>query len=165
MRIRDLTPDDLDAALELNNHNVPAVNELDAPEIARLVRICHTALTAEVDVDGTWTFAGFCLVFAPGADYASLNYRWFSQHYMEFAYLDRIAVDTTFRRYGIGRGFYAELQQRLPAEFPVLCCEVNVRPMNQPSIDFHRTIGFREVGQQDTDGGNKTVSLLELQLR
>lgn len=165
MRIRDFVTSDLDAALDLNNRNVPALNELDAPEISRLVRICHTALTAEVDVDGVATFAGFCLVFAPGADYASLNYRWFSAHYMEFAYLDRIAVEPTFRRFGIGRGFYAELSQRLPVAFPVLCCEVNVRPRNDASLDFHHAIGFREVGQQDTDGGAKTVSLLELALR
>jgi len=31
-------------------------------------------------------------------------------------------------------------------------------------LHFHQSIGFREVAQQDTDGGNKTVSLLELTL-
>jgi predicted GNAT superfamily acetyltransferase len=46
----------------------------------------------------------------------------------------------------------------------VLCCEVNVRPRNDASLEFHQSIGFREVAQQDTDGGNKTVSLLELRL-
>jgi predicted GNAT superfamily acetyltransferase len=46
----------------------------------------------------------------------------------------------------------------------VLCCEVNVRPRNDVSLEFHHTVGFREVGQQDTDGGKKTVSLLELPL-
>ena len=46
----------------------------------------------------------------------------------------------------------------------MLCCEVNVRPRNDASLRFHHSIGFREVGQQDTDGGNKTVSLLALPL-
>ena len=46
----------------------------------------------------------------------------------------------------------------------MLCCEVNVRPRNDTSLEFHRSIGFREVGQHDTDGGTKTVSLLELTL-
>jgi predicted GNAT superfamily acetyltransferase len=32
-------------------------------------------------------------------------------------------------------------------------------------LKFHHSIGFREVGQQDTDGGKKTVSLLELPLK
>jgi predicted GNAT superfamily acetyltransferase len=73
-------------------------------------------------------------------------------------------VDPAYRRYGIGRAFYAELGARLTGRYPVLLCEVNVRPRNDASLDFHRAIGFREVGQQDTDGGNKTVSLLELTL-
>ena len=43
----------------------------------------------------------------------------------------------------------------------MLFCEVNVRPRNDVSLDFHASLGFREVGQQDTDGG-KRVSLLAL---
>ncbi len=160
MLIRDLVPADLDAALALNNASVPALNELDAPEIARLVAHSELALTAEVDE----TFAGFCIVFAPGAPYQSLNYGWFSRTYDEFVYLDRIAVDPAFRRYGIGRAFYAEIVERSTGRFPRLCCEVNIRPRNDVSLAFHHSVGFREVGQQDTDGGTKTVSLLAMAL-
>lgn len=158
--IRDMTTADLGAALALNNLNVPALNELDEAEIGRLLGMSLVSLAAEVD----GAFAGFCITFAPGVDYGSLNYAWFSRNYMEFAYLDRIAVDPTYRRYGIGRAFYAELRQRLAGTAPVLCCEVNVRPRNDASLEFHQSIGFREVAQQDTDGGKKTVSLLELTL-
>jgi predicted GNAT superfamily acetyltransferase len=158
--IRDMTTADLGAALALNNLNVPALNELDDAEIERLLGMSLVSLAAEVD----GAFAGFCITFAPGVDYGSLNYAWFSRNYMEFAYLDRIAVDPAFRRYGIGRAFYAELRQRLTGTTPVLCCEVNVRPRNDASLEFHQSIGFREVAQQDTDGGKKTVSLLELTL-
>ena len=160
MNIRETSPDDLDAALALNNANVPALNELDRTEIGRLVSISEISLTAEVD----GAFAGFCIVFGPSVEYASLNYGWFSRNYADFAYLDRVAVSTSFRRYGVGRGFYAEVIERLAGRFPVLTCEVNVRPRNDASLDFHHSIGFREVAQQDTDGGNKTVSLLELGL-
>ena len=160
MNIRETSSNDLDAALELNNVNVPALNELDRTEIERLVSISAVSLTAEIE----GAFAGFCIVFAPDVEYASLNYQWFSRNYTQFAYLDRIAVNSSFRRYGIGRQFYVELQRRLTGAFPVLCCEVNVRPRNDASLEFHQSIGFREVAQQDTDGGNKTVSLLELPL-
>lgn len=160
MIIRDVRSDDLGAALALNNANVPALNELDDAEIRRLHSMSVVSLAAEVD----GAFAGFCIVLGPGADYASLNYTWFSKRRDNFAYLDRIAVDPAFRRYGIGRGFYAELQIRLAGTWPVLCCEVNVRPRNDVSLEFHHSVGFREVGQQDTDGGKKTVSLLELAL-
>lgn len=158
--IRDTVSADLEAALALNNSNVPALNELDLDEIGRLVSIAHTALTAEVD----GAFAGFCIAMPPGVDYASLNYAWFSRTFDRFVYLDRIAVDSAFRRYGIGRAFYAELIERSRHEYPRITCEVNVRPMNESSLAFHHSLGFREVGQQDTDGGKKTVSLLALPL-
>jgi hypothetical protein len=158
--IRDTVTTDLDAALALNNANVPELNELDRVEIERLLGMAEVALTAEVDD----TFAGFCIVFPPGVDYGSLNYGWFSRTYDDFAYLDRIAVHPSFRRYGIGRAFYAELVGRLTGQFPLLACEVNVRPRNDASLAFHHSIGFREVGQQDTDGGKKTVSLLAMPL-
>jgi predicted GNAT superfamily acetyltransferase len=160
VNIRETTPDDLAAALALNNSNVPAVNELDAVEIERLLGMAAVALTGEVD----GVFAGFCVTFPPGVDYASLNYEWFSCNYDEFIYLDRIAVDPAFRRYGIGRAFYARIVERFTGVYPHLFCEVNVRPRNEASLLFHHSIGFREVGQQDTDGGSKTVSLLALPL-
>jgi predicted GNAT superfamily acetyltransferase len=160
VEIRETIPADLPAALALNNANLPALNELDPPEIARLVAASEVSLTALVD----GAFAGFCIVFAPGAPYQSLNYQWFGRTFVDFAYLDRIAVDPTYRRYGIGRAFYADLVERLHGRFERLCCEVNVRPMNESSLAFHHSIGFAEVGQQDTDGGHKTVSLLSLPL-
>jgi uncharacterized protein len=158
--VRDLQPTDLDAALALNNASLPELSELDAAEIARLTGLSLTSLVAEVDGQ----FAGFCIVFGPGVDYASLNYQWFSDQYRDFAYLDRIAVDPAQRRTGVGRAFYGELVTRLTGVKRVLLCEVNIRPRNDASLDFHHSIGFREVAQQDTDGGNKTVSLLELGL-
>ena len=29
-----------------------------------------------------------------------------------------------------------------------LCCEVNTFPMNKPSINFHKNLGFIEVGKK-----------------
>ena len=165
MRIRDLVSGDLDAVLTLNNDNVPAVSPLDAAELARLVALTSVALVADIDGD----VGGFCMVLPPGVDYASLNYRWFSAQaaglgYGSFEYLDRIAVAPVARRHGVGRAFYAHLAERLSGVAPVLFCEVNVRPRNDASLAFHEVIGFREVGQQDTDGGAKRVSLLALDL-
>jgi predicted GNAT superfamily acetyltransferase len=37
--------------------------------------------------------------------------------------------------------------------------------LNEGSLRFHHRIGFVEVGQQDTDGGTKRVSLLAKPLR
>ena len=160
VNIRETTADDLHAALALNNSSIPALNEIDDAEIERLVGMAALALTAEVD----GAFAGFCITFPPGVDYASLNYGWFSRNYDDFVYLDRIAVDPAYRRLGIGKAFYDQLIERFTGTYPQLLCEVNVRPRNEASLLFHHSIGFREVGQQDTDGGKKAVSLLALPL-
>ena len=160
MLIRPFAAHDVAQATVLNNANVPELNELDEPEVARLSELAEAALVAEVDGH----FAGFCWTIGPDQDYGSLNYGWFSRRYTDFAYLDRIAVAPDFRRYGIGRAFYTELIRRFTGVRPVILCEVNVRPRNETSLRFHHHVGFREVGQQDTDGGNKTVSLLELKL-
>jgi len=151
---------DVDDAVTLNNACVPALNELDRHELDRLRRLSTEALVAEVD----GAFAGFCLVLPPDVDYGSLNYAWFSRTFDDFAYLDRIAVAPSARRLGVGQAFYAELVERLTGRCPLLCCEVNVRPRNEASLRFHHRVGFSEVGQQDTDGGRKTVSLLTMSL-
>jgi predicted GNAT superfamily acetyltransferase len=160
MIIRPLADHDLDDVLALNNASVPEVNELDTAEVARLAGLAEAALVAEVD----GRFAGFCWTLGPDQPYTSLNYQWFSTRYTDFTYLDRIAVGADFRRFGVGRALYAELVRRFTGARPVILCEVNVRPRNEVSLRFHEGLGFREVGQQDTDGGTKTVSLLELAL-
>jgi predicted GNAT superfamily acetyltransferase len=165
VHIRPLRTGDLDAVLALNNANVPAVSGLDRAELARLAALTSISLVAELNR----TFAGFCMVMPPGVDYASLNYTWFSRHagelgYETFAYLDRMAVAPEARRRGVGRALYAGLGEKLTGVVPVLFCEVNVRPRNDTSLAFHAAIGFREVGQQDTDAGAKRVSLLALGL-
>lgn len=160
MLIRPFADHDVAPALALNNACVPDVNELDEAAMRRLWAMAELPLTAEVDGQ----FAGFCWVMGPGVDYESLNYAWFSRRYDDFAYLDRIAVHPDFRRFGIGRAFYTELGRLLAGVRPVLLCEVNLRPRNERSLQFHAHVGFHEVGQQDTDGGAKTVSLLAMEI-
>jgi predicted GNAT superfamily acetyltransferase len=147
---------DYPAILELNEAAVPHVNSIDAAELAELQR---QAFFFGVARDGD-AIAGFLLALAEGRTYRSLNYRWFSEHYDAFVYIDRIVVSAACARRGVGRELYQALQQQAAGQTPMLACEVNIRPPNLTSLAFHHSLGFAEVGQQDTDGGNKRVSLL-----
>ncbi len=156
--IRPMTSADLGWAHVLNEANVPAVGTETTEEFARLLDVASVALVAECD----GAPAGFCIVMSAGADYDSVNYLWFSARHDEFLYLDRVAIDERHRRRGIGRALYSEVEARGLTARPtatVFCLEVNIEPRNDASLDFHHSLGFREVGQQSTPYGTR-VSLM-----
>jgi predicted GNAT superfamily acetyltransferase len=101
----------------------------------------------------------------PGVGYPSENYRWFSERYDSFVYVDRIVVSEQARNKGVGVELY-----RLVAEHatkngaPRILCEVNLEPPNPGSLRFHKRIGFAEVGEQRTQGGTYLVTLLAKEL-
>jgi len=151
---------DIDAALELNNLNSPAVGEIDRTTLEFLIE--HSLYSFAIGAD---TLHAFCITFAPGAPYSSVNYQWFSQNYSDFVYLDRIVVSEKMRNNSLGAKLYAAVEQRMIKDrcAPILTCEVNLNPPNTGSIRFHNRIGFREVGQQESKPG-LTVSLLSKQI-
>ena len=165
MSLNELEPrlflnSDIDAALELNNLNTPAVGELDRVQLQFLVD--HSLYSFAIGAD---TLHAFCITFAPGAPYTSVNYQWFSQNYSDFVYLDRIVVSENMRNQTLGEKLYLAVEQRMIKDrcVPILTCEVNLNPPNHGSIRFHNRIGFHEVGQQESKPG-LTVSLLSKQI-
>ena len=147
---------DIAAALDLNNLNAPAVGEIDRTQLEFLIE--HSLYSFAI---GNSAMHAFCITFAPGAPYTSVNYQWFSQKYTDFVYLDRIVVSEQMRDKSLGAKLYAAVEKRMLKDrcAPLLTCEVNLNPPNLGSIRFHNRIGFREVGQQDSKPG-LTVSLL-----
>ncbi len=157
--IRDLTNDDLDRVLEINQANVPAVGPAAHAHLGHLVAHAAIALVAETgdgtDQMGRAEIAGFCIVFAAGADYDSINYLWFMEHHPTAMYLDRVAFDERFHGRGLGTEMYADVDRRIRAHHPDatgLTLEVNVDPPNEPSLAFHAKLGFVEVGRQVSKG-------------
>jgi predicted GNAT superfamily acetyltransferase len=157
--IRDCTAMDYDGVLRLNEASIPAVNRITREDLVHL----HTqSLSLRVATVGE-LIAGFLLALRHGANYGSPNYRWFSENYESFGYVDRVVVGSLYRSGGVGRMLYEDLRGRCSG-LPVLCCEVNLRPPNAGSLAFHHVLGFREVGQQTTEDGAKRVSLQALAL-
>ncbi|GAA2728739.1 GNAT family N-acetyltransferase [Cellulomonas aerilata] len=155
---RPIAPADVPALAHLNDAAVPAVNELGAAGLAAHVPGCDVALVVPDD-DGAPL--AFVLAVAPGAGYASENYRWFSEHRPGSLYVDRIVVAPHAHGRGLGRTLYAAVAGRAhELGLGEITCEVNLEPPNSQSLAFHARLGFRQVGEQVTKGGAVRVALL-----
>src|SRR5271168_2486734 len=157
MRLRDVTQADRPRLLELNAESVQMLSELDDQRLDFILELAQRSLVAELDGE----IAGFAIAIAQGTDYDSDNYRWFSENYEQFLYLDRIAVSAAHRRRGIGGALY-QAMEATAAEHGRMVCEVNVEPPNEVSLAFHRARGYREVGQ--LVHATRTVVLLSKEL-
>jgi len=156
-RIRPLEPADVPALVVINDAAHPAVPITSEAEFADLVS--HTTLGLVAERDGRPV--GFLLALEPGRDYASENYRFFSERSQDFLYIDRIVLAADARGGGLGRQLYGRVfdaaRERGASE---VTCEVNVEPPNPESLAFHAALGFTEVAQQATKGGAVVVALL-----
>jgi predicted GNAT superfamily acetyltransferase len=156
---RPFQPSDLDALLAINNANAPAVNALSAGELGHLLAI--STWTRVVDDEAGP--AGFLLgLHGPGLPYPSENYRWFSEKYDDFLYVDRVAVSLRAQGQGIGsRLYHAFIDHARTLGLDTVCAEVNLRPANPGSVRFHERFGFTPLGEQETKEDSVRVRLFE----
>ena len=140
---------DFDAVLALNRAHERELSPLDAGGLRRLLDMALAAWVAEVD----GTVGGFAVAFAPGTAYESRNYRWFSERYEDFVYLDRVAVEPALRRRGVGGLLYDALDDLARSRGTLVACEVNLVPRNDASLAFHAHRGFSEAGELTHDDG------------
>lgn len=157
VQVRALAARDLPAVVALNDAAVPAVDALGLDGLAAHVPVCDTAVVA-VDRDDV---VGFLLALAPGAAYASENYRWFARHVPGSLYVDRVVVAPHAHGRGVGRALHdAVLRRAAVLGSSAVTCEVNLDPPNPGSLAFHARLGFVQVGEQVTKGGTVRVALL-----
>ncbi|PON16674.1 GNAT family N-acetyltransferase [Candidatus Entotheonella serta] len=149
--------------LSLNQASVEYLSPLDEE---RLVQLASESCQFRVAEQGEEVI-GFILALAKGAQYSSVNYRWFATRYQHFVYIDRVVVRSDCRGLGLARQFYEALEAWARQHTMVrLTCEVDVVPPNVASLAFHDKAGFKEVGQQvvagqsgDRGKGEKVVAL------
>ena len=157
--LRPLADPDIDDVLALNQRNVDALAPMDEDRL-RLLQEWSDRFDV-LEYDGR--FAGFVVTFAPGSPYDSENYRWFTErHSSGFYYLDRIVLDESVRRQGLGTFVYDDVEH-VAARHGRLALEVNLVPRNDASLAFHAARGYVEVGRL----GDEThlVALLEKTFR
>lgn len=160
LNIQNVSAQDLQQVLELNDLEVPHVGKVDIEQMHWFAKNADYFRVAWIHND----FAGFLIGLRPGSDYASPNYRWFCQHYPDFAYVDRVAVAARARRHGVASQLYEDFARSMPDSVGCMSCEVNVIPPNETSMRFHLRLGFQEVGTLSHDNGRKKVALLVKEL-
>ncbi|MCP4300110.1 MAG: GNAT family N-acetyltransferase [Gammaproteobacteria bacterium] len=160
MKITDVSAEDLDDVLRLNQDSVPHVSSVDLATMEWFAANAYYFRVANLQ----GKLAGFLIGMLPGLPYDSPNYRWFSRNYDDFGYVDRVAVSPTVRRLGVASRLYEDFAATLDGEVNVMTCEVNIRPPNESSMRYHVNLGFVQVATQETEGGKKEVALLEMKL-
>lgn len=161
-RLRNYAPSDEATIHLLNNAQIPHVTLFAPGELGRLADQAFRFRVAELHSGEP---VGFVLALDQTASYSSLNFQWFKARYPQFVYVDRIVVSDPAQGAGVGRLLYSDLVAAAQEASPILTCEVNIHPPNRRSLDFHERSGFMRVGEQETEGGKKTVALMTKALR
>jgi predicted GNAT superfamily acetyltransferase len=156
MKIRPIAPADFGDVLALNEESVRYLSPLSSPQLVTLHE--QSAFHRIVEQEGL--VIAFILAFREGADYESVNYRWFAQRYQHFLYIDRVVVSPHVQSKGAGTILYREVFRHADEHrIPMVTCEFDVEPPNPISERFHARFAFAEVGRQSILEGKKIVSL------
>lgn len=142
----DLSIAELDNIYKINQANVPEVGSIaNISEFQKLLFMGSFNLIAKIDDE----VIGYIVCFRENSAYKSLNYKFFSESISSFLYIDRVAIKDTYRHQGIGMKIYEQVfNKAIELGLPVVC-EVNTKPINEPSLKFHAKLGFKECGVND----------------
>lgn len=157
MRLTAIEPQHFDQVLDLNLANVELLAPMDRDRLELLLGWADRALV----ISHHEAFVGFVITVRAGTTYDSVNYRWFSDHYDDFYYLDRVVLAPELRRLGLGSQVYDVLEARAREVAPRMCLEVNADPPNVPSLRFHAGRGFDEVARLGEAGHVNSLRMLE----
>lgn len=135
------------ALLRLNNESVRETSPLTPEKLDSMIASARVATVIEPGI-------AFLLAFEQGDNFEGGHFRWFRERFDTFLYIDRIVVNQTHRRLGLGRLLYEDLFRRAAVlGHSNIACEVNLRPPNPTSDAFHASLGFTEVGTATSDDG------------
>jgi predicted GNAT superfamily acetyltransferase len=154
--IRDAAPGDFERICALNLAAVQYTSPMDPARLAALDQLsCYHKVAS---IDGG--VCAFLLAMCSDAPYQNENFEWFARKFAQFIYIDRIVVSSAARGLRLGTLLYEDLfRQARSRSIPLITCEYNIDPPNEPSRLFHDKFGFKEQGTQWLGNGAKRVSL------
>ncbi len=156
IHVRDVIPSDVGWLLALNNSAVPNVNHLERQSLDDILASACYARLALVDDEPM----GALIALWPDARYDSVHYRWFSQRFEHFLYVDRVIIADGARGKGIGQAIYKDIERFASPHAASIALEVNSLPPNPVSMRFHQAAGFVPVGELVHEGGAKKVVMM-----
>ena len=138
---------------EINQQQVPKVGSVSLNEFIHLIKISN--------ISYGFIRKGICLGFViclrENTNYQSINYKFFQERHNKFIYIDRIAIANKYQSSGIGSTLYKQLLS-IKDKFNIpICAEVNTKPPNELSINFHRKHGFSEITESTLKEGYSVV--------
>jgi predicted GNAT superfamily acetyltransferase len=140
--------------MEFNNAAVPDIGELTIHKAEWLVN--HAVLPGLATLDGRP--AGMMVVLSDTSGYDSDFYRWFTERYENFLYIDRIVVVDWARGQGVAKHLYESVDQAAQAKKLAVVADVYSEPPNVASLRLHLTRGFQSIGAQYFPDRNKTAA-------
>jgi predicted GNAT superfamily acetyltransferase len=161
MYIRSIQTRDHVEILGINAESTPGVSHLDGDELRRIASIASiTCIASESGL-----ISGYLFAFADSDPYDGEEFRRFLTDLdRPFIYVDQLAVRAMYRHMGVASALYENLAQRSKEmNIYTLCCEVNLRPLNIASLQFHERRRFQKLGEMETSDG-RLVALLHKEL-
>ena len=156
MALEIIALDHPNTLLEINNAAVPDVGALTTAKAQWLSE--HVMLPGLAILDDQP--AGVVIVLSDSCGYASDYYRWFTDRYENFLYIDRVIVAEWARGRGVAKQLYQAVDRLAQASNAAIVADVYSDPPNTRSLNLHRTMGFLEVGTQYFPAINKTAAKL-----
>jgi predicted GNAT superfamily acetyltransferase len=154
--IRTAVPRDFETICALNLAEVQHTSAMDVARLAELNDIsCYHKVASLGGI-----ISAFLLAMCNGSPYKNENFEWFSKKYARFIYVDRVVVSSASRGQHLGSFLYEDLFRHARSNaIPLVTCEYNIVPPNEPSRLFHDKFGFKEQGTQWVANSTKRVSL------
>jgi uncharacterized protein len=154
--IRPAVPTDFASICALN---LAEVQHTSAMDMKRLVELDAISCYHKVACAGG-VVSAFLLAMRNGSPYKNDNFEWFSKRYALFIYVDRVVVSSASRGLRLGSLLYEDLfSHARSSAIPLVTCEYNIVPPNEPSRLFHDKFGFKEQGTHWVANATKRVSL------
>jgi hypothetical protein len=152
--IRNARPTDFPSIAALNAGSERFLSPMNEARVERL----HGWAAYHRVIQDDGQVAAFLLGFREGSAYDSPNYRWFSERYPSFVYIDRVVVAPEHRGKGLATFLYLDVFAfAVKSGIETVACEFDIDPPNEVSRRFHDKLGFLEVGSHSYN--NKRVSM------